>query len=81
MLALASCATTTTGRTINDANYTGPVLISASANFSPEDVGKKVKGPDIQIGTRIKSIENSTTVLLTKPALFAHAGETIVLMK
>jgi hypothetical protein len=61
---------TASGRTVQDAVTNGTTTItSASIGFvSPNDVNQLVTGTGIPAGTRIQSVTNATTAVLTNPA-------------
>jgi len=54
-------------------------LTSATASFTGADVGKFVYSPDLVVGTAIASVTNSTTVVVSLPALASGTGQTLLI--
>lgn len=55
------------------------VLTSATAAFTGADVGKYVTAPQLDDLTKIASVTNGTTVVLTRPAVAAGSGIPLII--
>lgn len=55
---------------MKDASFTKdlPTLTSATASFTTADVGSRLAGPGIPIGTRIQAYTNASSVTMSNPA-------------
>jgi hypothetical protein len=51
-----------------------PIVTSASANFSPEDVGVTISGPGIPVDTTILSVQSSSQATMTANATATASG-------
>lgn len=68
------------GRTVADGVTNGTTTVtSATAAFTSRDVGKSIATADLPAGTRIVTVSNATTVIVSAAATGSHSGQTLVL--